>query len=760
MVGNGVVGARPPNFVLILCDDLGYGDLGCYGSLRIETPRIDALAAEGMRFTDFYATAPFCSPSRASLLTGRYPARCGVPAVLFPTENHGLPPDEITLAESLKALGYATACVGKWHLGFPEPLRPHRQGFDSWIGLPYSNDSRQWAIGERFRPVFGRDHLPLMQGDEVIEAPVQQEEITARYTEEALKVIGDSGEKPFFLFLSHTFPHKPQYVRHEGIGKSAGGLYGDCVMEIDRSTGMVLDALDKAGVAGDSVVIFTSDNGPAPDSRYRPGNTFGERGGGGSTGGLRGHKGTTWEGGMRVPAIVRWPGTVAPGTECDAVASLNDILPTFLAAAGKTHDGVGIDGEDLGPLLRREVAPDFRRRPFFYLFGYQVQAVRRGPWKLVRQIDSLPARKTPSLWYQENRGLFAKHHRLQAEPLLFHLEDDPKESNNRAGTEPDLVRELESLAVGFEREIAKSRDLYFADGPEPPEVGAIRLEPARPEEPLGLDVYADAAGSTAEIALDLYRPNLHKAKPSASNPDPEPGKSEPAEKAGEAEKPEESAESKESDDPEKSGEPSGPEATEPPVEDPLYTKSLPLILLVSGEPEGRKATEALAIRLARSGFIVANAALADPESAPALFGWLHENAARYGIDFSRIGLLAIRKSGESAALTLLADRADAPENAGESRRGIAFIQPEFRAADSEGSLIPAINPQFPPVLFFDRITGQPGAGSQALHQALETAGVANELVLIPGPPDAWNHHPHFGTTAGKLVGFFRETLGE
>jgi arylsulfatase A len=306
--------AAPPNIIFILADDLGYGDLSCYGSTTITTPRIDRLAKEGIRFTDYYSASPFCSPSRAALLTGRLPARCGVPYVLFPAEHTGLPPEEVTLAEALKAQGYATICIGKWHLGWDKVHRPQQQGFDEFFGLPYSNDSNEWPVGAPFIQVMGLEPLPLMDGDKVVEAPVDQSTLTRRYTERAVQFIRQHRDRPFFLYLPHTMPHIPQYASAEFAGKSKGGLYGDVIEELDHSTGAILDTLKELKLDQNTIVVFTSDNGAAlkfsnsnpkakakakANSRF-PGHDFG-----GNNGNLRAGKGTTFEGGVRVPCIIR-----------------------------------------------------------------------------------------------------------------------------------------------------------------------------------------------------------------------------------------------------------------------------------------------------------------------------------------------------------------------------------------------------------------------------------------------------------------------
>ncbi|MFB3825166.1 MAG: sulfatase [Bryobacteraceae bacterium] len=438
---------RRPNFVVILADDLGYGDLGCYGSRAIRTPRLDAMAREGVRFTSFYAGAPFCSPTRASLLTGRYPVRAGVPNVLFPAERTGLPPEEITFAELLKPLGYATACVGKWHLGNLPPFRAHRHGFDFFYGLPYANDSRKRRAGEPARPVLAAEELPLMENDTVLEAPVNQHTLTARYTDRALRFLRESKDRPFALYLAHTAPHTPLYAHPDREGKSAGGIYGDCVEEVDDSTGRILDALRELGLDTNTLVLFLSDNGPR-----LPGKD--PREGGGSPGPFRGRKGTTWEGGMRVPAIAWWPGRIAAGREVADAASTMDVLPTMahFAGAGLPRGRV-IDGRSLdGPLTSGKPGAE---RLFCYYFGAQLQAVRLGRWKLILKITEYPERP-PSIWYHDER-IFRNHYRLMPEAQLYDLDADPAEKNDVAAGHPEVTRRLAEMARAFDAEMQRTK---------------------------------------------------------------------------------------------------------------------------------------------------------------------------------------------------------------------------------------------------------------------------------------------------------------
>lgn len=452
----GAAPARKPNFIVILADDLGYGDLGCYGSPAIRTPRLDRMASEGVRFTSFYAGAPFCSPTRASLLTGRYPVRAGVPNVLFPTETTGLPPEEVAIPEMLKPLGYASACVGKWHLGHLAPFLPRRHGFDSFYGLPYANDSRKQLPGEPFRPVFAPVELPLMENSKVIEAPVDQHRLTERYTDRAVSFIRDHRRRPFFLYLAHTAPHTPLYAAREREGKSAAGLYGDVVEEVDWSVGRILDTLAELGLDRDTFVMFTSDNGPRRSGKE-------PREGGGSSGGLRAGKGTTWEGGMRVPAIFRWPGVIGAGRVYDGVASTLDVFPTHgeFAGAPLPRDRV-IDGASLAPALRGGgAAPD---RLFCYYQGAQLQAVRLGRWKLLLQIGDYPE-KPPSLWFRVDERVFHSQYRLMPAPQLYDLEADRNEATDVAAANPAVVERLTKMAREFDAALQRDkRPMFFAGG--------------------------------------------------------------------------------------------------------------------------------------------------------------------------------------------------------------------------------------------------------------------------------------------------------
>jgi len=406
----------PPNFILIYADDLGYGDLGCFGSTKNRTPRLDQMAGEGVRLTSFYSTSGVCTPSRSSLMTGCYPRRVNMHKdakngwVLFPNARKGLHPDEVTVAEVLKARGYQTMCVGKWHLGDQRGFLPTRQGFDSYFGIPYSNDMNRKNIP-----------LPLMRDEKVIEAPVVQPPLTRRYTEEAVQFITQNKDRPFFLYLPHTMVHLPLNPGAEYKGKSANGRYGDAVEELDWSTGKILDTLKDLGIDERTMVIFTSDNG----SNGRNG---------GSNAPLRGRKGSTNEGGMRVPCIMRWPGHVAAGKECDEITSTMDVLPTFARLAGAALDESGrrvLDGHDAWALWSGVEGAKSSYPAFYYYRIAALQAVRHGQWKLVLS--------------RKERGRRGGKDKLHAQRLID-LSEDIHEDVDVSAARPDVVKRLLGLA--------------------------------------------------------------------------------------------------------------------------------------------------------------------------------------------------------------------------------------------------------------------------------------------------------------------------
>ena len=397
-------GQKPPNIVILYADDIGYGDLGCYGHPTIRTPQIDRMARDGMRFTQFYSASPVCSPSRAALLTGRLPVRTGINRVLNPRSLGGIQADEITIGDALKRKGYATLCVGKWHLGHLPPYRPTRHGFDHYYGLLYSNDMQP---------------LSLYRDDEEIENPVHQATLTERYTEEALRFIkahDRADSSPFFLYLAYTMPHVPLAASPRFAGRSRRGLYGDVVETIDWSVGQILALLRDRQLAGNTFVFFSSDNGPWLSRGLH----------GGSAGLLRQGKGSTWEGGVREPGIAWWPGKIAPAGVAIDLAATMDLFPTCLKLAGaEVPADRAIDGKDLLPLLLGRGKG--QREVIYYYIDGDLTAIRKGPWKahFITQIE------------------FGDRVRdLHDPPLLFNLEQDPSEKYNLTAEHPEIVADL------------------------------------------------------------------------------------------------------------------------------------------------------------------------------------------------------------------------------------------------------------------------------------------------------------------------------
>jgi arylsulfatase A-like enzyme len=416
---------QKPNVVIIFIDDLGYADIGPFGATKQKTPHLDRMAAEGLKLTSFYA-APVCSVSRVQLLTGCYGARVSVPGVYFPAGPQGLNPTEVTIAEHLKALGYATQCVGKWHLGDQPGFLPTKQGFDHYLGLPYSNDMRRKAKETGTRVV------PLLRDDKVAEllTDAQQATIVEKYTTEAVGFIRANKDRPFFLYLPHTAVHTPIHPGAKVRGRSANGRFGDWVEEVDGSVGRVLDTLRDLKLAESTLVVFTSDNGPwlvkgADGGRAKP---------------LRGGKGSTWEGGVRVPTVAWWPGRIAPKSVSDAVAGTIDLLPTFVAlAGGKVPAEPVIDGRDLSPVLFG-TSKESPRAAHYYFNGYVLQAVRQGRWKLAVAPQVDPFGKTTAADSTTN-------------PRLYDLDADIGEMTNVAARHPDVVARLTALVAKTDAEI-------------------------------------------------------------------------------------------------------------------------------------------------------------------------------------------------------------------------------------------------------------------------------------------------------------------
>ena len=395
--------SRPPNIVLILGDDLGYGDLGCYGS-GIATPNIDQVARDGVRFTHFTSASPVCSPSRASWLTGRYPTRTGVPRVLSPDDTYGLADSEITMAQMLKGAGYATACVGKWHLGCLPQLLPTNRGFDEFFGIPYSIDQ-----GTR----------PLMLNQQVIEEPANLDTLTDRYTQYATDFINRSKNNPFFLYLGHSFPHTPFAVSSRCAGRSLQGAYGDMVQDIDWSVGQIMSTLASNGIDGDTLVIMSSDHGPWMQ---------------GSPGGLRGRKGESWEGGVRVPLVARYPGWIPSGSVCRNFATTLDMMPTLAAMTNAPWPANPLDGVDISPLLAGQQF-DVPRDVFLYFNDIYLHAARFGNWKLhVGRWNSPPFTAPPAGGRQN----------VQITPELYDVVADPDESHDRSYRNQGVVADIQS----------------------------------------------------------------------------------------------------------------------------------------------------------------------------------------------------------------------------------------------------------------------------------------------------------------------------
>jgi arylsulfatase A len=421
---------RPPNIIIVFTDDMGYGDLGSYGHPTIHTPHLDRMAAEGQRWTSFYSAASVCTPSRAALLTGRLPVRNGMASdrrrVLFPDSKGGLPRSEITIARALQEVGYATACIGKWHLGHLEEFLPTSHGFDYYFGIPYSNDMDNVSGIGHFQanypePEVEYFNVPLMRNTQIIERPADQTTLTRRYTEEVVGKIEEYRDQPFFIYYPQTFPHVPLFVSEDFRGRSEGGLYGDVIEEIDWSVGQIREALDRLGLAHNTLVVFTSDNGPWLPFREH----------GGLAGPLRDGKGTTWEGGMRVPAIFWWPGKIEPAVIREIGCTL-DLFNTALSIAGlDIPEDRTIDGYDLSPTLFG--SGEHPRDEMLYYRGTQLYAVRQGPWK---------AHFVTQGAYQG--GAARQQH---DPPQLFHLGHDVPERFNRSDEFPEVIERIKTLAA-------------------------------------------------------------------------------------------------------------------------------------------------------------------------------------------------------------------------------------------------------------------------------------------------------------------------
>lgn len=405
---------NPPNFIIIFCDDLGYGDLGCFGNELIRTPHLDQMAADGMKLTSLYSVSPVCSPSRAGLMTGRYPIRMGIHHVFFPESWTGMAPEEVTIAEYLQQQGYTNGCFGKWHLGHHRQYLPLQQGFDEYFGIPYSNDM---------------EAVVYLEGNEVVSHEVDQKQTTKTYTERAVDFIDRHQSEPFFLYVPHSMPHVPLYASESFDGNSKRGLYGDVIEEIDWSVGQILEKLEETGIVENTMVVFTSDNGPwlvfGPD--------------GGSAGPLREGKQFTFEGGMRVPGIVQWKGTIEAGSESNELVTMMDWLPTMKTLAGDTSalEQV-VDGQDISLLLLEQEL--LGERELAYYYSGELRAYRVGNWKLKLPYPG----NDPAPW----RSGVAAH-----DTLLIDLTYDIGERLNLLNDHPEKKAEILTRMKAFEQHL-------------------------------------------------------------------------------------------------------------------------------------------------------------------------------------------------------------------------------------------------------------------------------------------------------------------
>ena len=438
-----------PNFIIIFTDDQGYQDVGCFGSPNIKTPNLDRMAREGMRFTDFYVGQPVCTASRAALLTGCYPNRIGLLGALGPKSKVGISDKELTIAQALKTRGYATAIFGKWHLGDSPQFLPTRHGFDEYFGLPYSND--MWPN----HPANPRNYppLPLIQGEQVVGLMPDQTQLSTWYTQHALSFIERNKDRPFFLYVAHNMPHVPLHVSDKFKGKSKRGLYGDVIMEIDWSVGQILAALKSNGLDENTLVVFTSDNGPWL--------LYGNHAG--SALPLREGKTTTFDGGLREPCIMRWPGQIPAGTVCRELAATMDLLPTFarLAGAEVPRDRI-IDGRDIWPLMSGQPGATTPHEAYFYYWGKHLQAVRSGKWKL-HLAHNYDHPNPPG--HDGKPGKYAKR---EISLALFDLETDVGETNDLADQHPEVVTRLQALAEKCREDLGDSATGHQGKGVRAP----------------------------------------------------------------------------------------------------------------------------------------------------------------------------------------------------------------------------------------------------------------------------------------------------
>ncbi len=447
-----------PNIIHIVADDVGWDDVGPFGGKDIPTPNLDRLARQGMRFTSFYAPGPLCTPTRAALLTGCYAPRVGLPDVLFPYSKTGLADSEVTIAELLKERGYATALVGKWHLGHHQQFLPGRHGFDHFFGIPYPNDHEPVRVQWEKRagvPDYRPPPMPLYREDKLVEEPADLESLPLRFTQDAVRFLRENRDRPFYLHLANIETHTPNFTAARFRDFSGVGAYGDAVVSLDWTVGEIEAALQNLGLAGNTLVVFTSDNGPLLESvpdlpavygRYGTVNTARKHL-------LRGAKGSVWEGGVRVACLARWPGRIPAGSACHELVAGFDLFATFAALAGaKPPADRVIDGRDITPLLTAEPGAKSPHEAFYYYQGWRLGAVRSGPWKLVFGSGEIP--------HADERG----------RELLFNLDADIGESSDVSAAHPEELARLRALA-------GRAREDLGDAGPDRP--GKNRRPPGR-----------------------------------------------------------------------------------------------------------------------------------------------------------------------------------------------------------------------------------------------------------------------------------------
>ena len=452
-----------PNIVIIFCDDMGYGDLGCYGAHGWKTPKIDSIAQNGVKFTDFYVAQPVCSASRTALLTGCYPNRLGISGALSQRSKNGIHQDETTLAEICKSQGYATAMYGKWHLGYQKKFLPVHHGFDDYFGFPYSND--MWPSGP-VRFVKSYPLLPLIEDDDIVARVRDQTWMTTWITERSVEFIKQSKQKPFFLYLAHPQPHVPLYTSPTHAGSSRQGKYGDVMHEIDWSTGEVLEALKKTGVIDNTLVIFTSDNGPWM--------VYGNHAGG--VGPLRGCKGNCWDGGVRVPCVMQWPARLKPGSVVKTPLMTIDVLPTIANLIGAPLPQKKIDGKDAWKVIAGEQDQPVQEAYYFFYRRNSLEAMRMGRWKLQFPHQWRDSKTSPA-----NDGHAGKYVTQECGLELYDLESDPGESKDVSSVYPEIVKKMQALADLKREELGD--DLKKVQGKENRQPGFAEIEEwARPKQ--------------------------------------------------------------------------------------------------------------------------------------------------------------------------------------------------------------------------------------------------------------------------------------